>query len=100
MASGPLNVKFVATDGLVWQGDALSVLVRTVEGDIGILAGHEPLMAVPPGARRVFLPMAMARRTLERTLLPDFDPYKPQPDSRLRILWTLWRASRSHDFRG
>ncbi|MCO5129572.1 MAG: squalene/phytoene synthase family protein [Xanthobacteraceae bacterium] len=61
---------------------------------------YGPLMALPPGARRVFLPMAMARRTLERTLLPDFDPYKPQPDSRLRILWTLWRASRSRDFRG
>ena len=55
MASGPLNVKYVATDGLVSQGDALSVLVRTVEGDIGILAGHEPLMAVlvPHGAEVV-----------------------------------------------
>ncbi|WIY83823.1 F0F1 ATP synthase subunit epsilon [Propionimicrobium sp. PCR01-08-3] len=55
MASGLLSVKFVATDGLVWQGDAVSVLVRTVEGDIGILVGHEPLMAalVPHGAEAV-----------------------------------------------
>ncbi|WP_341730103.1 F0F1 ATP synthase subunit epsilon [Brooklawnia sp.] len=55
MASDLLNVRFVATDGLVWQGDALSVLARTVEGDIGILAGHEPLMAVlvPHGAEVV-----------------------------------------------
>ena len=61
---------------------------------------HSPLMKLPQDARRVFLPMAVARRTLERARRPDFDPYTPQPDSRLRILWTLWRASRSRDFRG
>lgn len=55
MASGPLTAKFVATDGLVWQGEALSVLVRTTEGDIGIWVNHEPLMAtlVPHGAEVV-----------------------------------------------
>ncbi|NLA29556.1 MAG: F0F1 ATP synthase subunit epsilon [Propionibacterium sp.] len=55
MAADPLNVRFVATDELVWQGEAASVLVRTVEGDIGILANHEPLMAVlvPHGAEVV-----------------------------------------------
>jgi len=58
------------------------------------------LPQLSPAARRVFLPMATARRTLERMRRPDFDPYTPQPDSRLRILWTLWRASRSRDFRG
>lgn len=53
--AGPLSVKFVATDGLVWSGDAVSVLVRTTEGDIGILKDHEPLMAalVPHGAEVV-----------------------------------------------
>ncbi len=61
---------------------------------------YSPLMQLPQAARRVFLPMAVARRTLDRARQPDFDPYKPQPDSRLRILWTLWRASRSRDFRG
>ena len=53
--AAPLTVKFVATDGVVWQGDAESVLVRTTEGDIGILSGHEALMAalVPHGAEVV-----------------------------------------------
>lgn len=53
--AAPLTVKFVATDGLVWQGEAVSVLVRTTEGDIGILSGHEALMAalVPHGAEVV-----------------------------------------------
>ena len=51
----PLTVKFVATEGLVWQGEVVSVLVRTTEGDIGIWSGHEPFMAalVPHGAEIV-----------------------------------------------
>lgn len=55
MVANPLTAKFVATDGLVWQGEVVSVLVRTTEGDIGILSGHEPLMAalVPHGAEVV-----------------------------------------------
>ena len=55
MMRGPLMVRFVATDGEVWQGEAVSVLVRTTEGDIGILVGHEPFMAalVPHGAEVV-----------------------------------------------
>lgn len=55
MAAPLLTVKVVATDGAVWQGQAVSVLVRTTEGDIGILANHEPLMAalVPHGAEIV-----------------------------------------------
>ena len=55
MMRGPLTVRFVATDGEVWQGEAVSVLVRTTEGDIGILVGHEPFMAalVPHGAEVV-----------------------------------------------
>lgn len=50
--SEPLKVKFVASEGLVWQGEATSVIVRTTEGDLGVLAGHAPLMAllVPHGA--------------------------------------------------
>lgn len=55
MADGLLSVEFVATDGLIWKGDAVSVLVRTVEGDIGVLYNHAPLMAslVPHGAEVV-----------------------------------------------
>jgi len=30
---------------MVWQGEATSVIVRTTEGDIGILQDHEPVMA-------------------------------------------------------
>jgi 15-cis-phytoene synthase len=30
----------------------------------------------------------------------DADPFAPYPTSRLRTLWTLWRASRSGQFGG
>jgi len=40
-----LQVGIVAPDGKVWEGEAVSVIVRTTEGDIGILADHEPVMA-------------------------------------------------------
>ena len=34
--AGPLSVRFVATDGPVWTGEATSGLVRTTAGDLGI----------------------------------------------------------------
>lgn len=61
---------------------------------------YTPLMQLAPQARRVFLPMALARRTLARLRRPDADPFTPRPQTRLRVLWTLWRAARSRDFRG
>ena len=46
MAREPLQVQVVAADRRVWSGEAVNVIARTTEGDIGILPGHEPLMAV------------------------------------------------------
>ncbi|MEY9950861.1 F0F1 ATP synthase subunit epsilon [Leifsonia sp. EB34] len=41
-----LNVSVVAADHEVWSGEANMVVARTVEGQIGILPGHEPLLAI------------------------------------------------------
>ncbi|MEN2739072.1 F0F1 ATP synthase subunit epsilon [Microbacterium sp. X-17] len=41
-----LNVSVVAADHEVWSGEASMVVARTVEGQIGILPGHEPLLAI------------------------------------------------------
>ncbi|WP_025133969.1 F0F1 ATP synthase subunit epsilon [Leucobacter sp. PH1c] len=41
-----LNVSVVSADREVWTGAASQVVARTVEGEIGILAGHEPLLAL------------------------------------------------------
>lgn len=56
------------------------------------------LKRLPSQVRPLFLPLAMVRRDLERMSRADNDPFVPQPPSRLRILWTLWRASRSSVF--
>jgi 15-cis-phytoene synthase len=58
------------------------------------------LAGIPPEARPVFLPLALVRRDLQRMSRADSDPFVPQPASRLRTLWTLWRASRSKEFGG
>ena len=60
----------------------------------------ELLAHVPPQARPVFLPLALVRRDLQRWSRADADPFVPQTTSRLRTLWTLWRASRSREFGG
>jgi len=50
---------------------------------------------VPRPVRPAFLPLAMVRDELARTARADTDPFVPHVPSRLRTLWTLWRASRS-----
>ena len=45
MASA-LTVSVVSAGQEVWSGEATMVIAKTVEGEIGILAGHEPLLAI------------------------------------------------------
>jgi F-type H+-transporting ATPase subunit epsilon len=41
-----LNVSLVSADAEVWSGEASLVVAKTVEGEIGIMAGHEPMLAI------------------------------------------------------
>lgn len=41
-----LQVELVAADRKVWEGEAQSVSARSIEGDLGILPGHTPLLGV------------------------------------------------------
>ncbi len=41
-----LSVHVVSADREVWTGDATQVVAKTVEGEIGILAGHEPMLSL------------------------------------------------------
>lgn len=41
----PFQVDVVSPESTVWSGQATFVVARTTEGEIGILADHEPLMA-------------------------------------------------------
>jgi len=46
MADGPLQVELVAADRTVWSGEATMVIARTVEGDVGVLKDHAPLLSL------------------------------------------------------
>jgi F-type H+-transporting ATPase subunit epsilon len=40
-----IQVDLVAVERLLWSGKAQMVVARTVDGDIGVMAGHAPLLA-------------------------------------------------------
>ena len=41
-----LNVAVVSAERAIWSGEAKSIVAKTPEGDIGILANHEPVLAL------------------------------------------------------
>lgn len=41
-----LQVSVVSAEREIWSGTARQVTAKTVEGEIGILAGHEPMLAL------------------------------------------------------
>ena len=41
-----LHVELVSADRTVWSGGATQVSARTVEGDLGVLRGHTPLLSL------------------------------------------------------
>ncbi|MBC9733168.1 F0F1 ATP synthase subunit epsilon [Nocardioides marmotae] len=41
-----LTVSLVAADRTVWSGEATMVIARTVEGDVGVLRGHAPMLSL------------------------------------------------------
>ena len=40
-----IQVQLVAVERQLWSGTAQMVVARTVDGDIGVMAGHAPLLA-------------------------------------------------------
>ena len=41
-----LQVELVVPDGEVWSGSAQMVIAKTLEGDIGVLTGHAPVLGI------------------------------------------------------
>ena len=57
MSANTLRVEVVAEDAAVWSGEAKMVIAKTVEGEIGLLPGHEPMLAILAGGEvRITLP--------------------------------------------
>ena len=52
-----LHVKLVVPEGEVWAGDADRVVAKTLDGDIGLLTGHTPVLGIlAPGSLVRILP--------------------------------------------
>jgi phytoene synthase len=75
---------------------ALNQLIREAQGHL--TTARALLRNAPPEARPVFLPLALVEPDLTLMVRADADPFAPRATSRLRTLWTLWRASRSREF--
>jgi phytoene synthase len=87
----------------VFAGKETPQLRATLDELIGEARGHlkmalELLASAPAEVRPLFLPLALVRRDLERMSRADSDPFTPRVTSRLRTLWTLWRASLTPPF--
>jgi F-type H+-transporting ATPase subunit epsilon len=41
-----LKVQLVAADRKVWEGEATMVSARSVDGELGVMADHQPLLTV------------------------------------------------------
>ena len=88
----------------VFAGKQTPKLRAALDQLLGEARGHLKtayalLADVPPQLRPLFLPLAMVERDLQRRSRADNDPFMPHTTSRFRTLWTLWRASRSRQFR-
>jgi F-type H+-transporting ATPase subunit epsilon len=46
IAVASLHVTVVSATAEVWSGDASMIVAKTTEGEIGILPGHEPMLAI------------------------------------------------------
>lgn len=42
----PLSVHLVSAESEIWSGEASLVVAKSVEGEIGFMAGHEPVLAI------------------------------------------------------
>jgi phytoene synthase len=87
----------------VFAGKETPQLRAALDQLIGDARAHlktafELLASAPPEVRPIFLPLALVRRDLRRMSRADCNLFVPRATSRLRTLWTLWRASRSLPF--
>jgi F-type H+-transporting ATPase subunit epsilon len=46
MADDQLQVELVAADRTVWSGQATMIIAHTVDGDLGILRNHAPVLSL------------------------------------------------------
>jgi phytoene synthase len=75
---------------------ALEELIAEARGHLK--TAYDLLPGMPPETRLAFLSLPLIDRDLQAFARPVSNPFAPDVRSRLRTLWTLWRASRSRVF--
>lgn len=75
---------------------ALAALITEARGHLD--TALRLLADTPAAVRPAFLPLALVSGDLDALGRAD-DPFRIEPRSRLRTLWTLWRASKGRVFR-
>jgi 15-cis-phytoene synthase len=84
----------------VFAGKETPQLRAALDQLIGEARGHlktafELLAGAPAEVRPLFLALALVERDLKRMARADTNLFVPRVTSRLRTLWTLWRASKA-----
>lgn len=89
-----LRVEVVSAGGITWEGDALSVIVRSTEGDLGVLPGHEPFLAA-------LVPCAAEVLTAEgnREVLALDGGFISVADNRVSVLSQFAKVAREIDLK-
>ncbi len=52
-----MEVQVVSAERVVWSGQSTNIIAKTTDGDIGILPGHEPVLAIlVPSGVEIYTP--------------------------------------------
>ncbi|GAA1362395.1 hypothetical protein GCM10009596_21850 [Arthrobacter rhombi] len=60
-----LEVEIVAADHFVWSGAATLVKARTSDGEIGVMPGHSPVLAILAAGELAITPTNGSRFTIQ-----------------------------------
>ena len=65
MSDKTLHVDLVSAEKQIWSGEAKLVIAKTVEGEIGLMPDHEPMLAVlAAGEVRITLPQGESLKAI------------------------------------
>ena len=81
------QLELVAADRVVWSGEATMVIARTLEGEVGILANHAPLLGVlAPGTvvREISMPSGRVAIRVSGALSAT-----PMRSRSMAVAWTV-----------
>ncbi|HEX6220304.1 MAG TPA: F0F1 ATP synthase subunit epsilon [Acidimicrobiia bacterium] len=87
----PFQVDVVSPEATVWSGQATIVVARTPEGELGIMADHEPLMgALATG------PVEIESETGERTTIGVYGGFIQVLDNQVTLITDRARITETH----